>query len=209
MHYSMMSEDYFEKPILFVDTSFFSILGLWYQGTWIYYEVQEKKSASIDFHFRIHSVLDQNDLSLNDIKIISCAGPGSYTGMRLSQGLMNVLEIAAYSYQSFYHFEVPIFLGIEKGSWITNAFKKQYYRYSWSQMGKVFEQEILTQEDFQKQKGFYAEGIDVDPSFQTSKLIYCHPQAIFESVLRRKVCRSIFYFRTIQQEFPSMSQGRN
>src|SRR5690606_33604247 len=60
-----------------------------------------------------------------------CNGPGSYTGIRLGEGIAQVFEMLNIPIYSFHHYKVPKLLGHESGQWSCHAFKGEIYNYLW------------------------------------------------------------------------------
>ena len=102
----------------------------------------------------MHRLLEANSLSLNEIdEVFLINGPGSYTGIRISEGVGQVLELADKKIYSFHHFIVPQTLGIEKGHWVSNAFKGEYFIYSWESANSKKELVLKDDCDLSKLEG--------------------------------------------------------
>ena len=120
---------------LFLDTSHCISVGLLDESwDWMGYEhLRDKKSSAI-IHDKIYRLLEENNLKAKDLKnTIQVAGPGSYTGIRLSEGISQILGWHQIKLLSFYHFEVPNFLGVEEGIWLSQAYKGELFLYEWKQ----------------------------------------------------------------------------
>ena len=79
---------------LFVDTTDKITFGLLDdQFQWKEYFYDPKMVISTKIHLLIHEVLKKYELTFSDLNsIIYCAGPGSYTGMRVSEGISQILQ---------------------------------------------------------------------------------------------------------------------
>ena len=109
---------------LFLDTSQGLTVGVLNDDfTWKEYMTSEESKSSGRIHKDIDDILKKtNCLWDNLLGIIISSGPGSYTGMRVSEGLAQILELESHHIYSFYHFEVPKFFSLygNKYSWLYN-----------------------------------------------------------------------------------------
>jgi tRNA threonylcarbamoyladenosine biosynthesis protein TsaB len=171
---------------------------------WInYYAFEEKKPSEV-IHFKINEILELNNVNLKDITLITVAGPGSYTGMRLSEGISNIFMVCGIKTMSFFHFEVPLLLGVNEGCFVTNAFKGQYFNYSWKN-NKV-ERNLVNNTEMNFSKKVYTNIHDnkfID-SISTSKLILENNEILFKKVIERGTCEKSFYFRALDEEFKTV-----
>ena len=60
-------------------------------------------------------------------------GPGSYTGVRVGEGMGQIFEWQKTSVISFYHHFVPKVIGVESGVFVCSAFKGEHFIYEWNQ----------------------------------------------------------------------------
>jgi tRNA threonylcarbamoyladenosine biosynthesis protein TsaB len=171
---------------------------------WINYHFSEEKKPSEVIHFKINELLESNNVNLKDVTLITVAGPGSYTGMRLSEGISNIFMICGIKTLSFFHFEVPAFLGVNEGRFVTNAFKGQYFSYYW-QNSKV-ERNLInsTEIDFSKKVYTNIDDNKFTDSISTSKLILENNEILFKKIIERGTCEKSFYFRALDEEFKSL-----
>jgi tRNA threonylcarbamoyladenosine biosynthesis protein TsaB len=193
---------------LFVDTSELLIIGLLdEQFNWLeYQELKDKKSSAV-IHALIYEMLGKYDLKLKDVKsYFQVAGPGSYTGMRVSEGISQVLDWQEMDVYSFYHFEVPKILGESEGAWISSAFKGEAFIYSWN--GSEVEKELIQQDSLTDRLVKLAlpvfthfEGnFDLDSKL-TSMMIKDNSAELFTKIVEQNLKRSPFYYRTLEKEF--------
>ncbi len=203
--------------ILYLDTTEWPVFGLLdEEGKWIdYNEVHEKRNAS-QIHAWMQSMFEKNGVSFRDItKVVKTAGPGSYTGVRISDGIGQVLEWQKREVFSFYHFEIPRLLGYEKGKWVSVAYKGEMFVYSWD--GDNHETSLVLKDKFVKdfsessaaEKKLYfthfvpslgLEFPDGAPN-ETSLMIRNHSVNVFPVVLKNEIKRQIFYYRPLEKEF--------
>lgn len=198
---------------LFLDTSHFLTLGILDENhQWLAYQQYKETKGSGVLHSLIYDQLHQQKVKLFEIEnFFQMAGPGSYTGIRLSDSIRQLLDWQKVSTFSFYHFAVPSYLGIQQGRWISYAFKNELFSYSWSV--EKTSQELLSLEggleDLQNLNLYthFCSALDF-PKIQiqeTSKLIFENPQKIFEHVRAAKIQESPYYYRPLNKEFRTVS----
>jgi tRNA threonylcarbamoyladenosine biosynthesis protein TsaB len=190
---------------LFVDSTSGLVIGLLDPNySWVEYITLDEKKPSEIIHFEIFNLLKKYDLNLFEMKCFVSSGPGSYTGMRLSEGLAQVFELEHMQVYSFYHFNVPEYCGIVSGFWATNAFKNQVFIYNWND--NKFEKKLLNKADFtidNEKNGFTLDG--KDPLFchlaSTKNLIKNQAPEIFSKVSAQQLRVAPYYFRSLDEEF--------
>jgi len=190
---------------LFVDTTEKITLGLMNEKMeWIEFISEDKSKISAQIHMYIYELCKKHNCNLNEIDaVLYCAGPGSYTGMRVSEGLSDILHWHETKVYTFYHFEVPTLLGIESGSWISEAFKGEYFVYSWSASKKV--RELIKKEEFDLKEidNIYAKNsltLDSISEF-TDDMIKERSSELFPHILKREKREDILYYRKLEEEF--------
>ena len=190
---------------LYIDSSLGLVIGLLDSDySWVEYLSLDEKKPSEIIHFEIYKILQKHNLKLSDIRCFVSSGPGSYTGMRLSEGVAQMFELASMPVYSFCHFEVPILCGFENGFWATNAFKGQVFIYNWK--GENIEKQLVKKEDFFIEDEAFGFTLDSnDPLFckliSTKNLIQEKSSEIFSKIAAIKLRESPFYFRTLDEEF--------
>jgi len=198
--------------VLFLDTTKDITLGLLdNENKWIDYCHYQNVKGSAVIHKYIHDLLEKNNLKIKNFEsLIQIAGPGSYTGMRISEGLCQIFDWQGIEFYSIYHFEVGKLLGISEGIWIDKAFKGEFFVYSWNgeqenrQLVNKVDLEIILQKAIVENKGIYSSFGLADISHEllsTAKLIKENATKLFDTVLDKKLKRELYYFRTIDQEF--------
>jgi tRNA threonylcarbamoyladenosine biosynthesis protein TsaB len=173
--------------------------------------INEKKQSAV-IHRYIYDILKENGFTTKDItNIVITAGPGSYTGMRLSSGISQIFEWQNIKVNSFYHFEVPALLGENLYVWTTKAFKSESFCYIFDngQSQKLRVKENDTEkflEDYVK-KGykiytFAAENIYSNIDMRNSKSqLENNLASICEQVISNNKNEELYYFRSIEEEF--------
>jgi tRNA threonylcarbamoyladenosine biosynthesis protein TsaB len=197
----------------FIDTSEKLVLGILDDKfQWIdYINTNEKKGSGI-IHGILFELLKSNNLKIDDIdNIFLMAGPGSYTGMRLGEGLAQVLEVFNINIYSTYHFDIPKILNINDGLWCSGAFKGEMFVYSWSGEKENY---FLIKEDIFKIEfsealsnntkvftNVYTENELFKECEETSKLIKENSELIFNNLYNNKIRKDLYYYRPLELEF--------
>ena len=194
---------------LFLDTTFGITVGLLNEKNgWVDYSFVDGQKGSAVIHKLILDILEKNNLSIEDVKVLfQIAGPGSYTGMRVSDGISQTFEWQKIRTYSFYHFDVPKILNINSGVWFANAFKGELFIFKWND--KENEKLLLRMDEALN----YLEGADIPiyASFQnnsvdseyelTKDLIKENSKNVFDYVEDKNLKKELFYFRTLDEEF--------
>lgn len=191
---------------LFIDTTKDITVGIVdseYQ--WLEYEFFENAKGSALIHKCIYDQLNKQKKEVHDLKgVIQVAGPGSYTGMRVSEGVSQIFDWQKFDTFSFYHYEVPQLLGKTEGTWFANAFKGEYFLYKWNGVegskALIKKNELNINEIENLYTSFQFENFDNDISL-TSKLIEENNVELFKEIVTKKIKRPLYYYRTIDQEY--------
>lgn len=190
---------------LFVDSTSGLVIGLLDSNySWVEYMSLDEKKPSEIIHFEIFNLLKKYNLNLADMQCFVSSGPGSYTGMRLSEGLAQVFELGHIPVYSFYHFDVPRLSGVPRGFWATNAFKGQVFIYNWN--GNEVEKHLVNKDAFVIEDEKFGFTLDTsDPLFlnlvSTKNLIKDKAPEIFAKVSAQKLREAPYYFRSLDEEF--------
>jgi tRNA threonylcarbamoyladenosine biosynthesis protein TsaB len=191
----------------YVDSSAGLVIGLLdSEFNWVEYLDSNEKKPSEVIHYEIFNLVQKYNLDLKNMYFFFSAGPGSYTGMRLGEGIAQVLAWDEKSVFSFHHFDVPRMTGIKKGYWVTNAFKGQVFIYNWDNEAGTAEKELVNSADFKiidSELGFTlsAENKDFAQLKTTKDLIKNSSALIFKKVFEQKLREPPYYFRTLEEEF--------
>ena len=196
-----------KKYYLYLDTTKTLRIGL-LDDTYSFQSIEhfdQSKSASI-IHQEIYQILRGANIELKEVQaVIINNGPGSYTGVRVAEGLLKVLELDGLTGYSFYEFEM-LKLTFNKGLWISNAFKGEYFIYHWEDEVIKFEglvaKEEFSLDKFPKIPVYSNESFEGKFGEQDSKnILEKNATKIFSRVIEAKMRREPFYFRKIEQEF--------
>lgn len=191
---------------LFIDTTKDITVGLLNSVfEWAEYEYFENAKGSALIHKCIYDQLERQKINLDSIEgLVQLAGPGSYTGMRVSEGVSQIFNWQKFKTYSFYHYEVPKLLGHVEGTWFANAFKGEYFLYRWKNEDES--KTLIKKDDFDiysvdnLYSSFLFDDLEKNISL-TSKLIYEKGPELFKKVIGEKIQRPLYYYRTLEEEY--------
>tara|TARA_R110002049_G_scaffold152444_1_gene316432 strand:- start:1661 stop:2257 length:597 start_codon:yes stop_codon:yes gene_type:complete len=191
---------------LYLDTSHFLSIGLLNtELEWIHFDHDQKLQHSADIHAKIYQILESNNAeALNLSSVIICNGPGSYTGIRLGEGIAQLFELSQVPVYSFHQYEIPKILGYQIGHWVCHAFKKEVFNYIWK--NEEVQDSLVTASDWASQSehvfSHQPEGPWQSSDFLlTTELVQKQPKQIFEYIIGNKIRRESYYFRPLDKEF--------
>ncbi len=170
------------------------------------YEYGEKRNAD-RIHFEIYNILQKNNLFFDQLEVLfQASGPGSYTGIRLADGIGQVLEWSGIKRYSFNHFDVMKILGIGKGQFIAPAFKGEYFLYRWNDSinsSSLILKESMPPGTYFSNYQFLEEEIrSLGISLQkTQDLIKQECKRFFDIVEKDKLKFDPYYYRPLDSEF--------
>ena len=199
---------------LYLDTTEKLVIGLLDENyQWVDYFEEDIRSASLRIQGIIFDNLGRHNKTVSDIKaVFQASGPGSYTGMRVSEGLSQIFEWHDYPIFSFYHFEVPQLLGIEKGTWNANAYKGDVFYYHWENENEDYELKKI--ESVREKEGdhlfshYHKEPFEmINDENLTSVMIKNNPKTFFQLLEQKKLRREPYYYRPLDVEFTKPKKG--
>lgn len=189
---------------LFIDTTHNLSLGLLKESfSWLEFKKIETKKSSQLLHASVYDLLLKYDIELENLKaVIAVAGPGSYTGMRVSDGFTKVLAQEGMTNLSFYSYEVPRILGVGKGVFISKAFKGEFFVHQWGG-GEEEEKRVV---DIKNYKNKFDSIYSFDSELGNTEiinLIESKPEVLFKHIVENGVKRELLYYRSLEEEFKS------
>lgn len=192
---------------LFIDTTFGITVGvLDSNNSWLNYNFTDSKKSSSIVHRLIKDALTDANIDENSLKrFVQVSGPGSYTGMRVSDGISQVFEWQNINCFAFHHFQVPKVLGIESGVWLAKAFKGEVFCYVWNDNE---EKKILIKEaeldEFLREKNQIFVGHKqefISNVKATSDLIKNDSVNLFDYIFKQNLKEPLYYYRSLEDEF--------
>lgn len=196
--------------LLFVDTTYDLTIGLLNdQFNWLEFRSQKGQKASVILQSEAFDICSRQGIKVKDLKgVITTAGPGFYTGLRLTEGFSDILKAFHIPCYSFYSYEIPLFLGSNEGVWLTKAYRGEYFFHEWnsgvSTNNLISVNELDTYLNRWTNIFIHSMGaIDraLPNAVQTIELLKQQPQLIFKEVVRSELQRESFYFRAPEDEF--------
>ena len=202
-------------PSLYLDTTGNLCAGILAEDGqhWLAWKTVAAQKTSAVIYPLLHDLLEQQHLKLAEVSTFYyVAGPGSYTGMRLAEGLAQIVRWKI-PVRSFYHFAVPGLLGQSSGLWLCSAFKQEYFVYQWqdqqhtTQLYKMTALKEVLDQAVAKKSAIYTHFATLLPELapwkvflqETSSLVYQHPQFLQE--ISPEQMAGPYYFRGLEQEF--------
>ncbi|MBD65141.1 MAG: hypothetical protein CME62_08040 [Halobacteriovoraceae bacterium] len=188
---------------LFLDTTVDLTVGLISDDVkWLEYR-KESTKATQKIHFIIYEILKKHGLKITDLNsCVFVAGPGSYTGMRVSAGITDLLKLEDLAIKSFYHFNVPKICGVESGVWLADAFKGEYFTFTWDK--DFSEKKLMNKKSFSPadHKHIFSHSkLENIKTLDTSLLIVDNIKDIYQQLDQQKSPLDLFYYRSIEDEF--------
>lgn len=198
---------------LYVDSSYDITLGLLDENLgWLDLRTFRGQRASNTLQSETHRLLEDHQKKFRDVSaLFNIAGPGFYTGLRLSEGFSDVAIFFQIPDFSFYSYEIPRWLGWTEGTWITKAYRGEYFVYQWQ--GTANSSKLLTSkelDDFSVSGEIFIHSeTSLDEKLKaltksavsTTELLRRNPANIFREVMAQRLHRESFYFRAPEDEF--------
>lgn len=199
--------------VLFIDSSYDITLGLLDEGMeWLDFRIFRGQRASSTLQTQTHQLLKDFQKKMTDLtRVVTIAGPGFYTGLRLSEGFSDVTSFFDIPKNSFYSYDIPLITGVSEGSWVTRAYRGEYFVHEWrngESESRLLEAKDLPALSLKGQVYIHSE-ISLDEKIKpltvdavsTSDLLKNHPRKIFSHVLTHNLHCESFYFRAPEDEF--------
>lgn len=201
--------------LLFIDSTYDITLGILNdQLEWRDFKRFTGQKASIILQTEVFNLLQSQGLKPQDISgVVTIAGPGFYTGLRLSEGFADVLKFFQKPLYSFYTYEIPLWCGVEQGVWMTKAYRGEYFFHYWNkeesknvlvptkelalEVAKTDSQMFIHSLSALDEQSL---GLVSDP-ISTHDLLKSESKKIFKEVLNKNIRRESFYFRAPEDEF--------
>lgn len=176
---------------------------------WLSLRTQGGRRASAILQKEVHELCKEAGFRVRDLKgVITCAGPGFYTGLRLSEGFADIFRIFSVPCYSFYSYEIPYWCGHTKGVWVTKAYRGEYFFHEWD--GTSSHNTLVSGSDLQAYLEKFEQVFIHSPnamdrelknSILTIDLLKQKPEAILGEIIRTKAERESYYFRAPEDEF--------
>ena len=188
---------------LFIDNTEEMTLGILNQN-WEFDKCEhykDRQNAS-RIHFRLNNLLEEYQLGLDDIEsVFVTSGPGSYTGVRVVEGIAQIMKWQGMDVFSFYQFEVPFISGIERGVWVSPAWKEELFVYSWD--GEERTKKLVPLSEYKMTGEEYSHGEQCcgTPVRSVRNMMMEHTPIVFKYVQGRGKYLPPYYYRRVEQEF--------
>lgn len=195
--------------VLFIDSSYDITLGLLNEKyEWLDFRTFRGQRASNTLQTETFRLLKEMGVGMKDLSaVVTIAGPGFYTGLRLSEGFADVTKFFQIPHYSFYSHEIPGWLGHHDSAWVTKAYRGEYFIYQDGQQ-KLIETKDLADLKLPTEVFIHSEtALDeklraiAGNAKSTLELLKESPRKIFKHVFHEKLIRESFYFRAPEDEF--------
>lgn len=201
--------------LLFVDSTYDVTLGILDdQLGWSEFKRFDGKKASVILQPEIYNILRNHGIQPQELEgIVTVAGPGFYTGLRLSEGLADVFSFFKIPLHSFYSYQIPSLCGINRGVWVTKAYRGEYFFHHWDGLKSdnvlVSSKELATYMEGIKEEIFIHSipALDqiclelMNDPMTTNDLLLKNSAKIFKKILDQKMLQESYYFRAPEDEF--------
>lgn len=199
---------------LFIDTTYDVTLGILDDDfKWIDFKHVVGQKSSIVLQKESWNLLTKHYIEPKKLtSIVTVAGPGFYTGLRLSEGFSDVFKFFNIDFCSFYTHEIPLWCGTKSGTWMTKAYRGEYFFHHWTE--DSVKSELVATKDLESyltrvdEVFIHSEGsLDafslglIKKATSTHDLLKNHPGKIFKHVIPTKLKQESFYFRAPEDEF--------
>ncbi|HLW58116.1 MAG TPA: hypothetical protein VKY27_12050 [Bacteriovoracaceae bacterium] len=196
---------------LFVDSTYDLTLGLLKDNfSWAKYVHFPNQKASEILQIEVLKMCSEFNVEVPNLtSVIHIAGPGFYTGLRLSEGFVDVLKFSGIKSYSYYTYDILPLLGVNSGLWITKAYRGEYFIHDLSNKENSLIPSSRLKEVIVDKSPFYIhsdKAIDdlgreciIDP-ISTSDLLEKNPQ-VFKEIIQQNFQRESYYFRAPEDEF--------
>ncbi|MBA2404423.1 MAG: hypothetical protein H0V66_06605 [Bdellovibrionales bacterium] len=201
---------------LFIDSTYDITLGILDQDLqWIKFEKFFGQKASAIIQKETHQLLQASGLKLSELEaVITIAGPGFYTGLRLSEGFADVLIFLGIKHYSFLSYHIPALTGVKSGVWMTKAYRGEYFFHFWDETSS--RNELVAAKELEK----FMENVDksqiyihsdsaidefsrnlIGECLTTHDLLKQHSKNIFSAIIKSQTKVDSYYFRAPEDEF--------
>jgi tRNA threonylcarbamoyladenosine biosynthesis protein TsaB len=201
---------------LFIDTTYDITLGILDDElSWVALKKFSGQKASVIIQSETLNLAKSAGLGVKDFShVVTIAGPGFYTGLRLSEGFADVVTFLGGKHLSLLSYDIPFLTGHYSGTWMTKAYRGEYFFHHWNGLSSenllVSSKDLKTHLDSVDKSRFYIHSDtaiddfsrDFIHSYQTSSsLLETRPQEIFKLIFSENRKSDSFYFRAPEDEF--------
>jgi tRNA threonylcarbamoyladenosine biosynthesis protein TsaB len=202
--------------ILFVDSTYDISLGLLNEDLeWLEFSTFKDQKASSIIQKETYELLERLKFNIKDLsRIVTVAGPGFYTGLRLSEGFADVLKFSGIQHQSFFSYTLPKMMKVKSGVWMTKAYRGEYFFHIWNESES--KNELISTKELPNylanlnQESIFVHSLSALDDFSrgflnkyhtTSDVLRLQPQNVFEFILKNNLKEESYYFRAPEDEF--------
>lgn len=196
---------------LFIDSTYDLTLGLLNEDfSWAKFTHFPNQKASEIIQLEVLKMCQELGIEVSELtSAIHIAGPGFYTGLRLSEGFVDVLKFSGIKSFSCYSYDLLPLMGLDQGFWVTKAYRGEYFIHQLDNK----ENHLISSKEVQSFLSgkspiyFHSDkAIDqlvhevVSAPVATLDLLEKNPQ-VLKLVLEQQYQRESYYFRAPEDEF--------
>lgn len=196
---------------LFIDSTYDLTLGLLDENfSWAKFVHYPNLKASEILQLEVLKMCEEFGVKVSELSsVIHVSGPGFYTGLRLSEGFVDVMKFSGIKSYSFYTYDLLSLLHINEGHWVTKAYRGEYFVHDISKK----ENHLIASRDLADflvdKSPIYIhsdKAIDqlvkdhVSSFVTTQELLEKNPQVI-KALIEQNSQRESYYFRAPEDEF--------
>lgn len=182
---------------LFADTTYDINIGLLTDDfRWIEFYSHPGQKASSILQVEAQKLCERHGIKPRQLKgIITVAGPGFYTGLRLSEGFADIFKFFGIPSYSLYSYEIP---EAKSGAWVTKAYRGEYFMHDLATGENHLVAQVALEEAFIHSPA--AIDIPIPKTISTLELIKLNPSLLCK-VVKTNQQRESYYFRAPEDEF--------
>jgi tRNA A37 threonylcarbamoyladenosine modification protein TsaB len=196
---------------LFLDTSYNQTIGLLDErGQWLRKRQLTGQRSSSVLHHELHEMLKEAAIAPQGIqRVFYVAGPGFYTGLRISHGMADMLRLLGCELMNIYNFEIPAVLGEQDYVWVTKAYRGEVFIYT----SKDKQAKLISEKDFLAMSWsgevyiHHKSALDqnmlqrLSSSKETEAMLLSNMPQVFSWAKQQSGLRELYYFRPPEEEF--------
>jgi tRNA threonylcarbamoyladenosine biosynthesis protein TsaB len=201
--------------LLFIDSTYDITLGILNDDfRWIDFKKFSGQKASLILQKEIYNLFCMNQIPIEKISgVLTVAGPGFYTGLRLSEGFSDVYQFFNIPHFSFFSYDIPLWCKYPKGVWLTKAYRGEYFIHQWNETASsnllinsadlpIALEKVKDPIFIHSESALDSLCLDlIKNPIATHDLLRAQSTDIFGYVLAKKLKENSFYFRAPEDEF--------
>ncbi|MBT3981584.1 MAG: hypothetical protein HOE90_09550 [Bacteriovoracaceae bacterium] len=197
---------------LFIDSTYLLTVGLLDSSCkWVETRHLDSTKSASAIHTTINQLLTKNSCKLDSLSgVIYVSGPGSYTGLRVSTLISELLDWQGIQKYSYHQMDLAKFYHPNSGMWLSKAFKGEIFYSYWKDGGECVsgicaENELSL---FYVERGrppLFTHGakfeLEADEICDIDSLLDDDCSSFFTTLVEKTVNKPILYYRAADKDF--------